>query len=1489
MPKRKVDVSGPPPDAGIGVNEPDSAEFFAIVGVGASAGGLEAFTELLKALPADTGMAFVLIQHLAPSHPSALAEILARTTTMPVREMKEDQRQVQANHVYVIPPGRCMGIAGGWLQLTPREEIGQHRVIDHFFRALAEDRRHRAIGVVLSGTATDGTLGLEAIKAAGGVSFAQDDSARHDGMPHSAIASGCVDFVLSPTLIAREIARIGLHGYTAAAERTERPSDLDAVVQVLRESSGVDFSHYKLNTFSRRVHRRMLLQRMQSLGEYLSLLRRTPAEVDALYQDVLIGVTGFFRNPEAFDALKTQIFPRLIQQHRTRRDPVRMWTLGCSTGQEAYSLAMAFSEVAHSLGDTVHLQIFATDLNAVGIEKARAGTYSKVEIEDVSAERLRRFFVEAEGSYRIAKSIRELCIFSRHDVLSDPPFSRMDLISCRNLLIYLEPVLQQKILPALHYALNGGGCLWLGGSESAGSSRELFETEDSRNKIYLKKSPAGAPPPIPPKTFPALRSAVRRAAFAPVLSRPDGGADLQREADRVLSSRFAPPAVLVSAQLDIVQCRGDVSPYLGLAPGKASLNLLKMLRGNLLIAVHAAILRCGREQTAIREAGIDFRSSDMTHALNLEVIPIPQHGGGEGGFLILFETVTEPRVARTIASEPQAADAETKGLAQELLSTRDYLQSVIDQHEAAGERLQSAHEELQSAHEELQSANEELQSTNEELETSKEEIQSSSEELATVNDELNHRNLDLNRLNNDLVNLLDGVQMPVVILGPDLRVRRFTAAAASLLRLMPGDIGRPLAEIRIQLDPVADLQTLLDEALATDSEREREVRDSQGRWYSLRLRPYKTLDDRIDGVLLLLVDIDVLKRAHEYTLSIVATVREPLLVLDDALCVQTASRAFYEDFHVVAEESLNRPLSELGNGQWNIAILLELLTGVLAHGIEVQDFEVEHVFAHIGRKTMRLNARRLTHASQRGPLLLLAIEDITEQNVALKALRDSEERFRTLADNMAQLAWMADEKGHTFWFNRRWYDYTGTTLEQMQGWGWKTVHHPEYMDAVIERLQASWVSGETWEDTFPLRGRDGNYRWFLSHAVPIRDAAGQVRRWFGTHTDVTEQRQMANELRQNAADMSEADHRKNEFLAMLAHELRNPLAPIRNALEIIRATDGEPGAVQSASTMMQRQIGQMVRLVDDLLDVSRITRGTIELRREPVDLATILTQAVEAVRPLCLSRKQELNLSLPQAPVVLHADPTRLAQIVGNLLNNAGKFTGRGGRIQLGAECEDGEAVIRLRDNGVGISPEQLPRIFEMFMQADTTLERSGGGLGIGLTLVRNLVQLHGGTIEVSSAGIGHGSEFVLRLPVGNCQPSQPEQPVAAQPGTAGPLRILVVDDNRDSAESLAMLLQIRGHETHIVYDGLAAVEAAESFHPDVVLLDIGLPKLNGYEAASRIREQPWGKAMTLVALTGWGQDSARKQSADAGFNAHLVKPVNYGELTRLLAGVSKS
>ena len=522
-------------------------------------------------------------------------------------------------------------------------------------------------------------------------------------------------------------------------------------------------------------------------------------------------------------------------------------------------------------------------------------------------------------------------------------------------------------------------------------------------------------------------------------------------------------------------------------------------------------------------------------------------------------------------------------------------------------------------------------------------------------------------------------------------------------------------------------------------------------------------------------------------------------------------------------------------------------------------------------------------------VIIISHAEAQEHARAEEDLRQSEERFYALANSISQLAWICDKLGNVIWYNQRWLDYTGLSFEAMKGWDWSKVQHPDHRERVVARVKLSAETGEPWEDTFPLRGKDGSYRWFLSRAVPIRDASGAIIRWFGTNTDVTE-------LRDAQQTLLDSDRRKNEFLAMLAHELRNPLAPIRNSVQVLRLKGPADPDLQWAQEVVDRQVKQLTRLVDDLLDVSRISRGKIELVKQRVELQSIVHHAVAAAQSHIQNLDHELTVTLPPSPIYLHADPIRLSQVVGNLLNNACKFTDRGGHILLtvevasrAASAPGDYAVIRVRDSGIGIAADQRPRVFDMFVQVDTSLERSVSGLGLGLTLVKNLVEMHTGTVEVHSDGIGKGTEFVVCLPITAEAPdASPPEPANGELRGTRARRILVVDDNRDSAESLVMLLKLLKHETHIAYDGLEAVKTAATCKPDVILLDIGLPKLNGYEACRQIREQPWGRGMIVVALTGWGQEEDRQRSKEAGFDGHLVKPVDLGALTGLLAGFSE-
>jgi two-component system CheB/CheR fusion protein len=1247
---------------------------FPVVGIGASAGGLEAFSELLVNLPTNTGMAFLLVQHLDPTHSSFLVEILSKQTRMPIEEVREGV-EIRPDHVYVLPPNNTLTLAGNRLHLSRRETVEQRRSpVDILFDSLAE-RGPNAIGVILSGSGSDGAKGTQTLKEAGGIIFAQEEStARFSGMPKSAIQTGCVDFVLSPNMIARELVRMGHHpclnrGISAITGPVEVKADsppglededqLKRIFRLLRTACGVDFTHYKRTTVERRLSRRMALHQTESLASYLSILQENRNEVDALFQDLLIRVTNFFRDPEMFQALAKGIFPRLLED-KNSKNPLRIWVPGCASGEEVYSIAICLYECLADQVNDRSIQIFGTDLSDAAIEHARAGYYLENISADVSAERLRRFFTKVDDQYQIAKSIRDLCIFAKHNLIRDPPFSRLDLISCRNVLIYLDQALHRRVLSLFHYALKPHGFLVLGPSETVGQSAEFFEYLGDGHRIYIRRD-------VAERAALALDRSESLSRQEPSLGPSktfSGQFDLDRmlkESDRVLLSRYAPACVLVDEDLNVLQFRGETSVYLEHSSGPATLNLQKLARPSLLVTLSTAISEARKSGAPLRREGISLEVQGETLEIMLEVIPIRAPETDAPCYLIVFER-SLPAIAAEKrrglmggfwnklfgrGQQPAGSRTETQSegyhdlqnLRQELEATRDFLQATIEGQEAAKE-------ELKSAHEELLSANEEFQTTNEELETAKEELQATNEELITTNDELRHRNRELNKSN------------------------------------------------------------------------------------------------------------DALRASRDYAEAIIATVREPLLILNKELGVVRANRAFYELFKTPPEETENRRLYEIGEGQWDNSRLRAQLEEVIARNSSFSGFEIVKHFPEIGEKALLLQAHRLPPDEQRGELILLAIDDITER----RALEEA-------------------------------------------------------------RL------------------------------------------------------------------LKEADRQKNEFLAMLAHELRNPLAPIRTTLDVLRTNGATDSTLEWGWNVIDRQTQHLTRLVDDLLDVARFTRGEISLQKRPILLREVLDHSVETGRPLIESRKQTLMMELPSEPVYIDGDFVRVAEVFSNLLNNASKYSPEGGKISLAAKHLGDEAVITLTDNGIGISSDVLPHIFEIFAQSNRPHTLSPGGLGLGLALSRKLVELHAGNITASSEGSGKGSQFVVRLPVlrETLTETVASHAIDERVIEGAKFRILVVDDNVDSAEAISKLLQSKGHEVRCTFDGASAITVTEQFGPQLILLDISLPDIDGYEVLRRLREQRSASNPVVVAVTGFGQPEDRRRAQEAGFDHHLVKPFGPDVLMALL------
>jgi two-component system CheB/CheR fusion protein len=1427
---------------------------FPIVGIGASAGGLEAFTQVLAQLPEQTGMAFLLVQHLDPTHESQLTELLAKVTRIPILEATDDL-EVRPNHIYIIPPNANMALSKGHLRITRRAETRTpHLPVDFLFRSLAQDQQSRAIGVVLSGSGSDGTLGLVEIKAAGGITFAQDElTAKHSGMPTSAMGSGSVDFVLPPGEIAHRLAEVGGHPYLAPSPPA--PAEFEAaedhyrkILTTVRGATGVDFSLYRDTTIRRRIMRRMALHGYQDLADYSAMLGTNHSEAEALYGDLLINVTSFFRDPPMFEALKTNAFPEVMKR-KLPTNAFRVWVPGCSTGQEAYSLAMVLWEFFDDKPIRPLIQVFATDLSdQFALEKARAGLYPESIEAEVSAERLRRFFKREDHLYRIDKSIRDACIFARQNIAVDPPFSHVDLISCRNVLIYMAPALQKRILPIFHYALSVPGYLVLGSAETVGEFGDLFEIVDRANKIFVKRQPnTRSLAFFTPEEFRVGFDIVQRHSRPMAQHVPD----YQKEADRIVMGRYAPSGVLVTSTFDVAQFRGRTDRFLEIPMGEPTTNLLRMAREGLFLDLRSALNEARSRQHPVRREGLHVRGEHGTLQVNLEILPIKPMGATEDQFLVLFHEAgitplpkppaplaaietnpmtsiapppestapphgwlgrfwgrgSDPHATAQISSSASSPDKEESRLRHELAATREYMQSLVEQQDAANE-------ELQSANEEILSANEELQSTNEELQTAKEELQSTNEELSTINEQLQHRNLELNQYTNDLTNLLTSTTIPVVMVGSDLRIRRVTAPARKVMNLLPTDAGRSISDFKANVN-IEDLEAMISEVIESVHVQEREVQDHEGHWYLLRVHPYRTADNKIDGAVIVLLDIDQIKRAQEEARESRSRLTAEVEAMS-RLYQLTGNLTTSGDLRIALEKLLEESLNILGTDQ-----------GI----VQLHDPA----------------SRILSIVTQRG---------LTDEFL---------DRFRTVGLFHGSAGSRALESRKQ------------VLIEDVMS-------DPDY----APHREVAAAAGYRSVLATPVLGRDGEVVAVLSanFREPHRPSERELR-----VLDLFVQLAVnfIERVRAESA-LKEADQRKNEFMATLAHELRNPLAPIRNAVQILKLSDGKATGTEEICDILDRQSQQLSRIVEDLIDMSRIIQGKIDLRKQHVALDTVVTTAVESMRSFIEARRHQFTVKLPTAPIYLDADPVRLAQVLVNLLNNAAKFTKSGGRIDLTAEEDTtrNQVVISVRDTGEGLSAELQPNLFSMFTQGDRSFDRMRSGLGVGLALVKSLVELHEGTVEAHSEGPDKGSEFLIRLPLAPIDfIAKPQAPERVKPPPAiKPRRILVIDDNEDQVRSLATLLKLLGHEVQTAHDGSNAVALAETFVPDLALVDIGLPGMNGYDVARRLRQIPKLQKALLVAQTGWGQDDDRRRSELAGFDRHLVKPVEIEEIQQLLVSL---
>jgi len=1316
-----------------------------VVGIGASAGGLAASEAFFRAMAPDSGVAFVLIQHLDPTHESLTPELLRKCTSMPVVQVDRGT-QVEPNRVYVIAPNRYLSIEDGALRLrTPGEPRGTRMPIDLFFRSLAADQRERAVGVVLSGTGTDGALGLTEIKAAGGMTMAQDpETVQYDGMPSSAIATGGVDHVLPVEQMPEMLVKYVRHDYVKApASSAPAPEDARdevlAILPFLNARANIDFGCYRKPTLRRRIQRRMSLQHITSTVEYLRLLRSDEDELKALRKDLLISVTSFFREPQAWQILADQVIPAIVKRRR-EHDVLRVWVPACSSGEEAYSIAMLLIEQLQRDRERCHLQVFASDVDADALKVARAALYPESISTDVTPERLRRFFSKEEQSYRVSKELRDCVIVAQQNLLTDPPFSKLDLVSCRNFLMYLEPAVQDRLITLLYFGLLEGGYLFLGRAETIGTLDDLFEPVSKKWHIYRRIGPtrhdkvelpviAASQASAPPPASAAVRSSLGRIVAM----------------QQLLLERYTPACVIVTRKGEMVHFSGPTHEYLLQPTGPATQEVFAQARHGLQTALRAAVQKAIRGEGPITVSA-SVRRGEGSRRVKITAEALKGSPDTDGLILIAFQdeppaqdAPSAPAVAESVAAkEPLVRQLES-----ELKATRAELRSTIEQFE-------TANEELKASNEEVMSANEELQSTNEELETSKEELQSLNEELNTVNAQLESKLGELERTNNDLDNLLTSTNVATIFLDPRLRIRRFTPAATRLFNLLPSDVDRPLSDI---VPRFTDPELLPDAAIVLDhlSPVSGEVRTHGGQWYMREVLPYRTRDNRIEGVVITFSDAagGVLRSARFRTDTIVDMVGEALLVLDDTMRVKSANRSFYGMFQTSAGETANRPLYELGEHEWDVPPLRRALAGVVERKEGFKDLELTLTFARLGRRTMVLSARPLAAGGENTPrLILLEIEDVTERKRREEALLASEAKLRAIVEAAAVGIVTIDEAGTVIAFNPAAERIFGHPASEVIGQNVSLLMPSPYRNEHAEHLTrylrtgVARIIGTSREvvgrrkdgTTFPMELSIGEWH------------DGVPRGFVGIVQNISERKRAEEEAVRHQVELGRALRlgAMGELAAGLAHELNQPLSVVANTLETC-VTRLRSGPVR-ASTLIRL----LEQATSDVVRTGEIVRGVRELvqnrqpRRARADLRSVIDAVARLLAGELRAHRITLHLQLGSRELPVNIVRVQLEQVLLNVLQNAIEAirAARGARREITLRATRrpaGVVGVAVHDTGTGISEGVARRMFQPLF----TTKR--GGLGMGLAISRSIIEAHDGRMEIVP-GRGHRGGATLRF-----------------------------------------------------------------------------------------------------------------------------------------------
>jgi two-component system CheB/CheR fusion protein len=1353
-----------------------------VVGIGASAGGIQALLRLFEQMPADSGMAFVIVLHLSPKYESRADEVLQRVTSMPVMQVREPIH-IEKNSVYLISPSNDLSMFDGYLRVTPAERAsGRPVAIDRFFRSLANAHGVRAVSVILSGTGSDGTAGIGRIKECGGIALAQSpDDAEYGEMPQNAIATGLIDMSLPVVDLPQKLIELWSNARViqlpvvegeppiAMAPPSESAlataeSALQEILKTLRVHTGHDFRHYKRATVLRRIERRLQVNALPDLPSYLLFLERNPDENKALLRDMLIGVTNFFRDREAFEALEREVVPSIFEG-TNEDEQVRAWVAGCSTGEEAYSLAMLLCE---RLADENHqpgIQVFATDIDERAIESARTGRYLESILTDVPPSRLRQFFTHTRGVYVVSKALREKVLFAAHNILRDPPFSQLDLVTCRNLLIYLDRDVQRQVLETFHFALRPGGYLFLGSSESAEIAGDLFAPIDKKNRIYRAKA-ATHRTRVTPQLMPAGKTShVAHVDIARPLPRPASFsfAPLHR---RVIE-HFSPPSILVDRDAEILHMSEHVGRFLRYVGGEPSHNLLTVVNPDLRLELRTALYQALQHGKSVEVKRVRFSRGDALSYVSLSVHPFHDEAAGGDVVAVFFNESDEadpessPDVNLDAGPNRVVSHLET-----ELIRTKELLQSNVEQSNLSTQ-------ELKASNEELQAINEEMRSATEELETSKEELQSVNEELVTVNAELQTKVEDEARANDDLQNLIVSSGIATIFVDRAMRIKRFTAPAVNIFNLIDTDVGRPLLDLRHRLNYPELAQ---DAAAAFDALRltEREVSTTDGEWFIVRLLPYRTLDDRIEGAVLTLIDITARRRA--------------------------------EDVARAGEERLK--FAALTTNDY--AIIVQDLDGLIVswnRGAQ-KVFGYEEADA-IGQ-----------------PIDLIFSADDREHGVPL------DERQKAGSEGRAE-----DERWHVRKDGRR-----------------------IYCSGVVTAI-----------DTEGFRG----------YAKIARDLTDRK----SAESRQADRLELERRVRARAVS---ANRHKNEFFAVLSHELKNPLNLIHVKAEMLtRAPElRDIPLVRDATGVILRAVVGQAKIIDDLLDLSRARTGKLALHLVSVDVSAIVHTVIDASASDAAASGIALSVSEVDTPAQIQADPVRLEQIFWNIIRNALKFTPSGGRVDVTMFPSDGFVCVQVKDTGEGIAPDFLPRVFDMFSQGQTGAAREHGGLGIGLSLVKQLVEMHGGRIHAESDGVGRGATFCVRLPeIATLLPAE-HAGLEVDASVLKGLRVLLVDDSADALDAFRTLLEMEGAKVRAELSGKAALAAAAEARFDLILSDVGMPGMSGYELIAELRKLSGTATTPAIALTGFGREKDVAEALQAGFDAHVGKPVS---LAALLAAIGKA